>query len=316
MCVVLTDNRLRFGERLMVSFHRTLRLPEDGRTYPLPPGFGLLPVLAGPETGEGAPSFLVPLYRREALWIGFSAAPWKPNAVKVVAGGINAVSGLPDDSAGLGDPQNYLVCPDQPWLDGCNIGDGTIRQFVAMPLGQGYGLGAGSEAGEQGGLDIIAYEPLPGHFPEAPPPGPSGPMRLSSFVAEEPRPMEMTLGVGGRMRQKIYPDRFGLSIWDISQASRAHLRLVDARDWHALTGAAAPASPIDAESYTRAGLPWFEIYDEGEGTVAPTAAKPPRTVGERDREYNDGKTAKTNGSVDVNVRQITVIGRDKASQPD
>ena len=35
-------------------------------------------------------------------------------------------------------PQNYLVCPDQPWLDGINAGEGFIRQFVAMPLGMGY----------------------------------------------------------------------------------------------------------------------------------------------------------------------------------
>jgi hypothetical protein len=205
-----------------------------------------------------------------------------------------------------------LVCPDQPWLDGCNIGDGAIRQFVAMPLGKGYGLGAGSVAGEQGGLDITAYEPLPGHFPETPPPSPSGPMRLSSLVLEEPRPMEMTLGVGGRMRQKIYLDRFGCNIWDVSGASRAHLRLVDARDWHALTGATAPASPIDAESYTLAGLPWFEIYDEGEDTVTPKATKPLRTVGEHDREHETG----SDRSIDIHGRQITVIGRDKASRPD
>jgi hypothetical protein len=57
-------------------------------------------------------------------------------------GGINAVSGLPDADESLGEPQNYLVCPDQPWLDGCNIGDGVIRQFVAMPLGQGYSMHA------------------------------------------------------------------------------------------------------------------------------------------------------------------------------
>jgi hypothetical protein len=31
-----------------------------------------------------------------------------------------------------------VVCPDQPWLDGINAGDGYIRQFVAMPLGMGY----------------------------------------------------------------------------------------------------------------------------------------------------------------------------------
>ena len=34
--------------------------------------------------------------------------------------------------------QNYVAIPKQKWLDGINCGDGTIRQFVAMPLGQGY----------------------------------------------------------------------------------------------------------------------------------------------------------------------------------
>ena len=27
--------------------------------------------------------------------------------------------------------------PDQPWLDGFNVGKGTVRQFVAAPLGEG-----------------------------------------------------------------------------------------------------------------------------------------------------------------------------------
>ncbi len=80
-----------------------------------------------------------------------------------------------------------MVCPDQPWLDGCNIGGGVIRQFVAMPLGEGYGLGADTARGE-GGLDIIAFEPLPGHFPDAAPP-PAGPMKLSRIVVDQP--MEM-----------------------------------------------------------------------------------------------------------------------------
>ena len=34
--------------------------------------------------------------------------------------------------------QNYLVAPDQPWLDGFCVAKGLIRQFVAMPLGKGY----------------------------------------------------------------------------------------------------------------------------------------------------------------------------------
>lgn len=38
---------------------------------------------------------------------------------------------------------HYLVAPDQPWLDGFCVQKGLIRQFVAMPLGQGlHGGGA------------------------------------------------------------------------------------------------------------------------------------------------------------------------------
>ena len=32
----------------------------------------------------------------------------------------------------------YLVAPRQPWLDGFAIEKGVIRQFVAMPFGDGY----------------------------------------------------------------------------------------------------------------------------------------------------------------------------------
>ena len=36
------------------------------------------------------------------------------------------------------DPQDYMVLPEQPWLDGYCVEKGVIRQFVAMPLGEGY----------------------------------------------------------------------------------------------------------------------------------------------------------------------------------
>jgi hypothetical protein len=31
-----------------------------------------------------------------------------------------------------------VVLPEQPWLDGYCVEKGYIRQFVAMPLGEGY----------------------------------------------------------------------------------------------------------------------------------------------------------------------------------
>jgi hypothetical protein len=71
---------------------------------------------------------VAPIFLHEALWFQFSAARWKPNAVQVSAGGINAISGGHWTEKLSSDPQNYLVCPGQPWLDGINAGDRIIRQ--------------------------------------------------------------------------------------------------------------------------------------------------------------------------------------------
>jgi hypothetical protein len=35
---------VRFGERFSVSFQRTLRIPNDGKSYPMPPGLGTFPI--------------------------------------------------------------------------------------------------------------------------------------------------------------------------------------------------------------------------------------------------------------------------------
>ena len=119
---------------------RTLRIPDDGKIYPLPAGFGRFPLrhvddykdtVPAPWTERGG--VLMPMYQSEALWIRFSTR--YPFAVKVAAGKINAVTGDPWSRDLQADPQNYLVLPEQPWLDGFAVRKGVIRQFVAMPLG-------------------------------------------------------------------------------------------------------------------------------------------------------------------------------------
>ena len=77
----------------------------------------------------------MPMDQSEALWISFSA--WYPCAVKIAAGKINAVSGEAWTAELHSEPQDYVVVPDQPWLDGFSIGEGLIRQFVALPHGAG-----------------------------------------------------------------------------------------------------------------------------------------------------------------------------------
>ncbi len=104
--IVADHDRVQFGERVSVSFQRTLRVPDDGGTYPLPPGLGAFPVRRVedyvdrlPELCRETGGVFVPMYQREALWLGFEAAWWKPNAVKVGLGMINALTGGPWDEA-------------------------------------------------------------------------------------------------------------------------------------------------------------------------------------------------------------------------
>jgi len=256
----LEHDRIRVGEHLAISFERTLRLPDDGRTYPLPPGLGLFPVRRLDD------AFVIPMYQREALWIAFEGAWWKPNAVKVGIGGIDALTGEAWSEELRGDPQNYLVAPDQPWIDGINSGHGTIRQFVAMPLGSGVTV-EGQLTGEErvGGLQFVVYEPKPGRFPDAEPD--PGPPAEGAFMLESLP--EMGLAAGGQMTQKLYPDAYGIDTWDPAARTSFRVRIVNSEQWQELTGEEPPPTPVDAAAYTKAGLPWFALYDEHKGDLAP-----------------------------------------------
>lgn len=74
--------------------------------------------------------------------------------IKIHAGGVNAVSGehkiedlntkfrrLKSYLEGK-NVQDYVVAPEQPWLDGFATSSGVVRQFVAMPMGEGYSVEA------------------------------------------------------------------------------------------------------------------------------------------------------------------------------
>lgn len=88
-------------------------------------------------------------------------------AVKVYVGGVNAVSGEPSTDTEQTRArrykllhkhksiQDYVVAPDQLWLDGIASQDGAVRQFVAMPLGSGYTVEAQITGADLiGGLQI------------------------------------------------------------------------------------------------------------------------------------------------------------------
>jgi hypothetical protein len=269
--LVRTDGtRIYVGDRFSVSFQRTLRIPNDGQQYPLPPSLGPFNIHTVEDFAGTVPpkwlhqgAFFLPVYQREALWLGFDGEEWKPNAVKVAVGGVNAVSGTVWEEGLNSEQQDYLVCPDQPWLDGINAGANFVRQFVAAPLGMQHTVEAqitGQE--ETGGIQLVVYEPKPGRFPDEPP----EPSR-TQFSYEAAASVEMGLEAGGQIKQKIYPDPYGIDVWDQQNREAVYMYLINSEQYRAICGLEPPSTPVSAETYAEYGLPWFDLYDESMSDV-------------------------------------------------
>jgi hypothetical protein len=174
LSLAVHQDELHFGRHTRISFNRTLRIPEDGREYPLPAGFGRLPILRVEDYAQRVPEkwleqggFIIPLYQREALFLSFAGVKWRPTIGKVSVGRVNAISGKEHDLKIRSHRQDYVVIPDQHWLDGINSGNGLVRQFVAMPLGRGYTIEAQvTDEEKYGGFQLAIFDPRSGRFPE------------------------------------------------------------------------------------------------------------------------------------------------------
>jgi hypothetical protein len=274
--VQIVNDRIQVSERLVISFQRTLRIPDDGQVYPLPPTLGFFPIRRAVDFPSSLPEewtidrqdlsrgIFIPMYQSEAMWIAFEAAAWKPNAVKVGVGRINALTGEEWSDHLTNNPQNYIVCPEQPWLDGFNISEKTVRQFIAAPLGDGETVESQISGEEKyGGIQILVFEPVMGLFPDNPP-ALTAEAIPSAFAAPtlQKTGMEFGLAAGGKVAQKIYPDPHGLPTWEGKPSAEFQVWLVNGALFSKITGEIPPPSPVSARDYSQAGLPWFEWYDE------------------------------------------------------
>ena len=202
------------------------------------------------------------MYQAEALWIYFRTHATYPFAIKIAAGKIDAVTGEAWSTGLTQKPQNYVVAPTQPWLDGFCVRKGVIRQFVAMPLGQGFTAEEQlTGQAEHGGLQIIAY-PMKAEIYEAMLAAREAYLDADiRFCRRSPQVMEMGLAPGGLMRQSIYDDPHGIDVWDRENSSRCFIHILNSLEYAKVTGTAPPTKPPSAQDYTQAGLPWFDYYD-------------------------------------------------------
>lgn len=268
-CLDIRCPEVHDNARCSIEFQRTLRIPDDGEDHFLPPGLGCFPLRHLDDYAERLPGewlsrggVIMPMFQAEALWIDFDAGFGGhfsyPFAIKIATGKICALTGGNWVDHLNTDPQDYLVLPEQPWLDGYCVEKGIVRQFVAMPLGEGYTAEEQLRgAAQHGGLQIVAYPMKRERYELLLGRDEAG----QDFVLESPSEMGMGLAPGGRMQQEIYEDPYGLDAWDQRHPSRCFVTIANSVQWMAITGERPPVEPPTARDYTQAGLPWFDYYD-------------------------------------------------------
>jgi hypothetical protein len=209
------------------------------------------------------------MWQAEACWIAFDSPTGYPMAVKVAAGKINAVTGRPWSDALNHDEQDFFEVPAQPWLDGFCVTKGTVRQFVAMPLGRGYTAEEQiTGASEFGGVQLLV-RPLRGEIWEGRKCARMSEveeftlLRCVTLAHRTAEPVAMGLAPGGSIRQHIAEATESPRHWAPKEAQqRCFVHLVNSAEWQRLAGSAPPTQPPSAADYTRAGLPWFDWYSD------------------------------------------------------
>lgn len=300
-----------------IEFQRTLRIPDDNRAHPLPPGLGRFPVQSVddfsklPETWHQHGGVFIPMYQSEALWLNFAAN--YPFAIKVAAGKINALTGEEWNNRLSDAPKDYLVLPKQDWLDGFNVAEGHIRQFVAMPLGEGFTAEEQlTEQAEHGGLQIIvcpmksriyAKRSKPSSSSQEPP--------MMGFLPN----LEMGLAPGGLMKQEVYKDDDTIEVWDQEKGLRCFVHLANSEMYEFMTDSLPPHQPFAAQDYTKAGFPWFEHYLDKEALGGSDTLGQLTSIAAKSIEKDQGPLADNDPIHPKHIKTVSIARDRKIIEP-
>jgi len=233
-----------------VDVIRTLRLPNDGKIYHHPPGFGRFPLSSVdehrvPASWQRRGGVMLPLGDTESLFFDFQGE--YPVAIKVTAGGRNIVSGRPWTPGLEWAPQDYLV---QTVSAGFVAGFGLCRQFE--PLRDVTSL-------EVLGGFLIEVFPVKRHVAfdgrlksalptnlykriTSPKPSTRTPELPTYFTNTKHEP-KARVSQGGLYRQAITPDPRHINDYDFDEAVRCFVQPVDLDAWQTYTNMN-PTKPV------------------------------------------------------------------------
>lgn len=175
-----------------------------------------------------------------------------------------------------------------------------------MPLGMGYtveGQLTGKEA--VGGVQLVAFDAHRDRLPSrAEVAFPDMDVMACSTSAGE-----MGLGAGGQMEQEIYPDEYGVDVWDQRRSARVFVHIANSMAWREITGEEPPPTPVSAATYAEHGLPWFSLYDEGRGDLAPSK-RLERVASVKEMDAANGFSGQQDDrAVEIPAGQVVELGR-------
>jgi len=286
-----------------ISLKRTIRLPDNGYSHGLPPGLGNFELLKVEDYKHKLASHIVEkggvfccMYPYEALWLDFDARDWRPSAIMVASGMINALTGERWTEDMRSHPQNYCVTgggisgASQPWIDGWMTDPvrKDVRQFVAAELGRGETVEEQiTGKAEFGGLQLKVFEVSNNKFSPARPRtqysttrgghlgstlyskksySPGMAMSLCADTHERgidesytlgAMPASMGLAAGAKINQQIHLDTLSLHDWN-QNGEKVFVHLFNPAAWEQITGRKAPVSPVTLEQMYTYG--WKREY--------------------------------------------------------
>jgi hypothetical protein len=117
-----------------------------------------------------------------------------------------------------------------------------------------------------------------------------------------PQAKEMGISAGGKMKQKIVEDPFGVDHWDTECFGRCYVHIVNSAMYEQITGKVPPSTPISAKTYSSYGYAWYDVYEENvSGVKGSNILDNVKTVKEIDQEkfafpQQDDKTVFISGN--------------------
>lgn len=133
--VDVSDYEIRIADLLLVSLERTVRAPE-GRLLDVPSGLEPIRLEGEVRTGHPAEQTIAraALPEDSAAWICFSGSWGNPCAIRLRHGDRDLLTGRRWQHPPSPRPQNYVVCPLQPWLPGVCTGESGWQQLTAAAV--------------------------------------------------------------------------------------------------------------------------------------------------------------------------------------